>query len=163
MMSYEQLERYFRLLEVISGYEKILAKSEIGLSASRPDAMPRSGEYRSDRMTESIIRREEAQEKLRRLKALAAAQAPEVEATIVRAAGGGRAAVKAELILRARYQSGRSWEEIADILHEKNAGQIRNFIIQRLEKAEERGYPASAGHINAGLSGSPGREAARKP
>ena len=24
MMAYEQLERYFRLLEVISGYEKIL-------------------------------------------------------------------------------------------------------------------------------------------
>ena len=138
MMDFAQMERHYRILEVIDLYERILSQFDADLRSRQLDGVSHSG-YHADRYGERLAKKEESLEKLRRLKALAAAQAPEVEATIVRAAGGGRAAVKAELILRARYQSGRSWAEIADILHEKNAGQIRNFIIQRLEKAEERG------------------------
>ena len=136
-MNYAQMERQYRILEVIDQYERLLARYDTDLKARQLDGVSHSG-YHADQYGDRLAKKEESLEKLRRLKALAAAQAPEVEATIVRAAGGGRAAVKAELILRARYQSGRSWAEIADILHEKNAGQIRSFIIQRLEKAEER-------------------------
>lgn len=137
MMDFAQMERHYRILEVIDLYERILSQFDADLRSRQLDGVSHSG-YHADRYGERLVKKEESMEKLRRLRELATAQTPVVEETIMRAAaGGGRAAVKVELILRARYQSGRSWSEIAALLHQKSAAQIRNLVLQRLEKAKE--------------------------
>ena len=89
-----------------------------------------------DTIGEIMIRKERALEKLPRLQALVDAEAPQVEETIKAASGRGRDAIKAELILRARYQSGIDWPEIADMICEPYAQRVKEFALRRLERVK---------------------------
>ena len=134
MLSFAQMEKHYRLLEIIDQYKRLLSQYDISLKAVRFDGMPRAGTYRTDKLGEIMISKERAFEKLPRLEALADAEAPQVEETIKVAAGRGRDAIKVELILRARYVNGRDWAEIGDLIHEPNTKLLKAMVIRRLKQ-----------------------------
>lgn len=134
MLSFAQMEKHYRLLEIIEQYKRLLSQYDISLKAVRFDGMPRAGTYQADKLGEIMIRKERAIEKLPRLEALADAEAPQVEETIKAAAGRGRDAIKIELILRARYQSGRDWQEIAEMIREPYAQRVKELALRQLER-----------------------------
>lgn len=136
MLSFAQLEKHYRLLEIIEQYSRLLSRYETGLRAVHLDGMPYSKNNQVDKLGELMVLKEQAVEKLKRLQALSDAEAPQVEETIKAAAGHGRDSVKTELILRARYQSGKDWPEIADMLHAPKIELIKKLVIQRLSKLE---------------------------
>lgn len=136
MLSFAQMEKHYRLLEIIDQYKRLLSQYDTSLRAVQLDGMPHTGTYQADKLGEILIRKERALEKLPQLEALAAAEAPQIEETIKTAAGRGRDAIKAELILRARYQSGRDWPEIADMLCEPYAQRVKEFALRRLERVK---------------------------
>ena len=103
MLSFAQMEKHYRLLEIIEQYKRLLSQYDISLKAVRFDGMPRAGTYQADKLGEIMIRKERAIEKLPRLEALADAEGPQVEETIKAAAGRGRDAIKIELILRVKH------------------------------------------------------------
>ena len=90
---------------------------------------------------ETVVKQEGRREKLAQLEALEALEAiqrTEVEKTIKAAAAlQTRGAVKIEFALRARYLSGRSWPEIAALLHVQNPAQITAAALHRLAELEE--------------------------
>ena len=87
---------------------------------------------------ETVVKQEGRREKLAQLEALEAIQRTEVEKTIKAAAAlQTRGAVKIEFALRARYLSGRSWPEIAALLHVQNPAQITAAALHRLAELEE--------------------------
>lgn len=136
MLSFVQMEKHYRLLEVIDQYKRLLSQYDTSLRAVQLDGMPYTGTYQTDKIGEIMIRKERALEKLPRLQALADAASPQVEATICEAvrAGRGRDAIKAELILRARYVNGRDWTEIGDMIHEPNTKLLKAIVIRHLEQ-----------------------------
>lgn len=134
MMNFSQLERYYQLLQIIDQYQRLLVQYDTGLSASRFDGTRHNRSYHTDRASEMLIKKENAMKKLQKLQALAAAEAPQVEETIKAAAGRGRDAIKAELILRARYVNGRDWAEIGDLIHEPNTKLFKAMVIRRLKQ-----------------------------
>ncbi|MBR2653326.1 MAG: hypothetical protein IKD59_02115 [Lachnospiraceae bacterium] len=134
MLSFAQMEKHYRLLEIIEQYKRLLSQYDISLKAVRFDGMPRAGTYQADKLGEIMIRKERAIEKLPRLEALADAEAPQVEEAIKAAAGRGRDAIKIELILRARYQSGRDWQEIAEMIREPYAQRVKELALRQLER-----------------------------
>ena len=134
MLSFAQMEKHYRLLEIIEQYKRLLSQYDISLKAVRFDGMPRAGTYQADKLGEIMIRKERAIEKLPLLEALADAEAPQVEETIKAAAGRGRDAIKIELILRARYQSGRDWQEIAEMIREPYAQRVKELALRQLER-----------------------------
>lgn len=136
MLSFAQMEKHYRLLEIIDQYKRLLSQYDTSLRAVQLDSMSRSGAYRADKLGEIMIRKEQALEKLLRLQALADAEAPQVEETIKATAGRGRDAIKVELILRARYVNGRDWPEIGELIHEPNTKLLKNMVIRRLERGE---------------------------
>lgn len=149
MLSFAQMERHYKLLEIIEQYRQLLSRYDADLKAARLDGLPRSGNDHIDRMGELLIRKEKVAAKLPCLLALADAEEPEVEATIKAAAGRGRRAIKTELILRARYQSGRDWPEIAALLGETKTNRLQEAVIRRLEQCEEEYHvihPGSTQH-----------------
>lgn len=136
MLSFAQLEKHYRLLEIIDQYNRLVSRYETGLRAVHLDGMPHRKNTQVDKLGELMVLKEQAVEKLKRLQALADAEAPKVEETIKAAAGRGRDSVKTELILRARYQRGKDWPEIADMLHDPKIKLIKKLVIQRLSKLE---------------------------
>ena len=136
MLSFVQMEKHYRLLEIIDQYKRLLSQYDTSLRAVQLDGMPHAGTYQADKLGEILIRKERALEKLPRLEALADAENPQVEETIKAAVGRGRDAIKAELILRARYQSGRDWTEIADMIREPYAQRVKEFALRRLERVK---------------------------
>ncbi|MGN0983063.1 MAG: hypothetical protein ACI4O0_09255 [Candidatus Limivicinus sp.] len=136
MLSFADMEKHYKLLEIIDQYKRLLSQYDASLRAVQLDGMPHEGTYQADKIGEIMIRKERALEKLPRLQALVDAEAPQVEETITAAAGRGRDAIKAELILRARYQSGRDWPEIADMICEPYAQRVKEFALRRLERVK---------------------------
>ena len=136
MLSFAQMEKHYKLLEIIYQYKRLLSQYDASLRAVQLDGMPHAGTYQMDTIGEIMIRRERALEKLPRLQALVDAEAPQVEETIKAASGRGRDAIKAELILRARYQSGIDWPEIADMICEPYAQRVKEFALRRLERVK---------------------------
>lgn len=136
MLSFAQMEKHYRLLEIIDQYKRLLSQYDTSLRAVQLDGMPHTGTYQADKLGEILIRKERALEKLPQLEALAAAEAPQVEETIKTAAGHGRDSIKTELILRARYQSGRDWTEIADMIREPYAQRVKELALRRLERVK---------------------------
>lgn len=134
MLSFSQMEKHYSLLATIDQYKRLLSQYDTSLRAVQFDGMPRAGTSQVDKLDEIVIRKERALEKLPRLQALADAEAPQVEATIKAAASRGRDAIKAELILRARYVNGRDWPEISDLIHEPNTKLLKAMVIRRLEQ-----------------------------
>lgn len=148
-MNLAQLEKHYRLLEIIDLYKQLLTRYDTSLRAVQLDSIPPTGTCQADRLGEIMIRKEQALEKLQRLQALADANAPEIEATIRSACScRGRAALKVELAMVMRYQRGESWAVICDMLHEPDPRRIKTLIITRLKKAEEHD------EINTGTAGS---------
>lgn len=137
MMNYLQLERHFQLLQIIDQYQRLLVQYNTGLTAARLDGMPHNGNYQTDRISEMVIKKDNAARKLKKLQALADAEAPQVEETIKAATSRGKNAIKAELIFRARYQNGRDWSEICDLFHCTCVKLIKALVTQRLEKLEK--------------------------
>ena len=135
MLSFEQLERRFALLETISRYEQVCAQTDAGLNASVLDGMPRSTGQRIDTLGDIVIKQERAREKLARLRAVEKAWRPEVERTIVAVARKGPNAVQTELICRMRYIEGKSWTEIGELFHEPREYFLSERV-RRLFKAQ---------------------------
>lgn len=136
MISLQQMERYVQLMDVIDLYRQKLAQN--GLHAAAWDGSAGNHSPTPDKTGEIVAQRERARRKLSELEALAAQMRPEVEKMIKAAATlQTRGAVKIELALRARYLSGRSWPEIADLLHVQNPAQIAAAALRRLEEVEE--------------------------
>lgn len=134
MLSFAQMEKHYRLLEIIDQYKRLLSQYDTSLRAVQFDGMPLAGTYQVDKLDEIVMRKERALEKLLRMQALADAEAPQVEATIKAAADRGRDAIKAELIMQSRYVNGRDWSEIGELIHEPNTKLLKAMVIRRLEQ-----------------------------
>lgn len=134
MLSFREMEHYCHLIQVIQEYRTLLSRYDNTLKACNFDGTPRSSNVRRDQIDELLTKREAALEKLPLLESLEATQRARVEETIRAAAiGRGRVAVKGELILRARYQNGRSWNEIAEMIHEPNVHRVKELAFRSLE------------------------------
>lgn len=133
MLNYSQLERHYQLLRIIDQYQRLLAQYDTGLSSSRLGGMPHNRNCQTDRIGEMLIKKENAEIKLKKLIALAEKEEAQVEETIT-AASRGRNAIKTEMIFRARYQHGRDWSEIADLYNGSCGKAIKAMVTQRLEK-----------------------------
>lgn len=133
MLSFAQMEKYYELLAVIDQYKRLLEQYDTSLKAARIDSVPRGSACQMDRLGELLIQRERAMENLPKLQALADTKASLVEDTIKAVAGKGKNAVKAELIFRARYQNGRDWAEIGELIRQPNTALLKAFVIRRLE------------------------------
>ena len=136
MLTLSQMERHVDLLGLIDQYMRLISRD--CLCATTCDRPSGGHIYKPDTVGETVVRQEGRRAKLAQLEALEAVQRPEVEKTIKAAAAlQTRGSVKIELALRARYLSGRSWPEIAALLHVQNPAQITAAALQRLEEMEE--------------------------
>lgn len=136
MLTLSQLERHVDLLDMIDQYKRLI--SQDGLRAATYDRPAGGCSYTPDATGQFVAKQEGRRAKLAQLEALEAVQRPEVEKTIKAAAAlQTRGAVKIELALRARYLSGRSWPEIADLLHIQNPAQIAAAVLARLQETED--------------------------
>lgn len=136
MLSLQQMEKYVVLLDLVDQYKRLISRDS--LRAAAYDKPCGGHAYTPDTIGETIVKQEGRRAKLAQLEALEAIQRPEVEKTIKAAAAlQTRGAVKIELALRARYLSGRSWPEIAVLLHVQNPAQITAAALARLQETED--------------------------
>lgn len=136
MLTLSQLERHVALLDMIDRYKRLISRDS--LRAATYDRPAGGNTYRPDTVGETVVQQEGRRAKLAQLEALEAIQRPEVEKTIKAAAAlQARGAVKIELALRSRYLFGRSWPEIAALLHVQNPAQITAAALARLQETED--------------------------
>ncbi len=138
MLSFYGMEKYYQLLQVIQGYTRLISQYDNTLKAQSFDAIPRSGNVHTDHIGDLLVKKEAAMEKLPRLKALAAAQWPEVSKTMQAAvATVKKNRIQTALIFKMRYSSGHSWQEIAGIIGSMNANAVQNLVIRCIDSIEE--------------------------
>lgn len=135
MLTFRQMEQYHDVVDLINRYEAMIGQIGSGISAKSLDSV-RSGSYSDPHRTEEqVIQKEKALVKLRQLRQIQDEYLPKVEETISEATAKSKASVRLrhQLILKMRYEHGRSWEEIEDILKIRKPATI---VIDLLEEKQ---------------------------
>ena len=114
MLTFRQMEKAAKIAELIQQYETMIDQIDSGLTASKIDIMPGVKDPDPHRIERQLIQKEAALTKLPQLRLLREAYLPRVQETIEEATAGKKpsARIKLQMIMKMRYEQGRSWEEI---------------------------------------------------
>lgn len=118
MLTFSQMEKVASIVNLIQRYEGMVDQIDGGLAASKIDAVPGGRDPDPHRIEKQLIRKEAAMAKLPQLRLLREAYLPRVQETIEGATAGKKpsARIKLQLMMKMRYEQGRSWEEIQHIV-----------------------------------------------
>lgn len=134
MLSYKQMESFYRLVVSIRRSQETLSVTDGGLKAYQMNETP-GGSRTDNRQPEiMVIHKEKAAAKLPFMKELKNRNLPFIEKTIREATEhccNPALAIKRKMIFELRYMQGMDWQEITNCLQIKDPEKI---IIQALER-----------------------------
>lgn len=125
-MTFAQMEKYYAVVSLIDQYERMIGQIDGGIAAHRIDAIPGGGRSDPHRMEEQIAKKDRAMTKLAQLRNIRDANLPHVQRTIEEATRRSKPSLrlKRQLLLKMRYEQGRDWPEISEILKIKHPEKI---------------------------------------
>lgn len=125
-MTFRQMETHAAVVNLIDQYEAMIGQIDGGIAAHRIDAIPGGGRSDPHRMEEQIAKKDRALTKLAQLRNIRDANLPHVQRTIEEATRRSKPSLrlKRQLLLKMRYEHGRDWPEIAEILKIKHPEEI---------------------------------------
>ena len=125
-MTFRQMETHAAVVNLIDQYEAMIGRIDSGIAAHRIDAAPSGRWSDPHRMEEQLIKKDRALAKLSQLRVIRDANLPAVQRTIEEATRRSKPStrLKRQLFLKMRYEQGRDWPEIAEILKIKHPKEI---------------------------------------
>lgn len=125
-MTFRQMETHAAVVNLIDQYEAMIGRIDSGIAAHRIDAAPSGRQSDPHRMEEQLIKKDRALTKLSQLYNIRDANLPNVQRTIEEATRRSKPSLrlKRQLLLKMRYEHGRDWPEIAEILKIKHPKEI---------------------------------------
>lgn len=132
-MTFAQMEKYYAVVSLIDQYERMIGQIDGGIAAHRIDAIPGGGRSDPHRMEEQIAKKDRAMTKLAQLRNIRDANLPHVQRTIEEATRRSKPSLrlKRQLLLKMRYEHGRDWPEIAEILKIQHPEEIAYDLLER--------------------------------
>ena len=126
MLNFRQMEKIVSILDIIQRYETMIDQIDSGwkTESSKIDAMPTSNNPDPRRIERQLLLKEEALERLPQLRIIREAYRPRVQQTIEEATAEiskPSVRIKMQLVMKMRYEQGRSWTEIEHLMRMQNA------------------------------------------
>ena len=117
------MEKVYSILDLIQRYETLIDQVDNGIKTSKIDAIPGAHNPDPHQIEQLLIRKEKALAQLPQLRMARDGYMPKVRQTIEEATAGiskPSARIKMQLIMRMRYEQGRSWTEIEHLTKTQN-------------------------------------------
>lgn len=122
-MTFSQLEKVAAIIDLIQQHETLIDQVDSGIKTSKIDAIPSGSNPDPHRIEQLLIRKENALAKLPQLRLVRDGYMPHVRKTIEEATARiskPSVRIRMQLIMKMRYEQGRSWSEIEHLMKVSN-------------------------------------------
>ena len=122
-MTFSQLEKVAAIIDLIQQHEALIDQVDSGIKTSKIDAIPSGSNPDPHRIEQLLIRKENALAKLPQLRRVRDGYMPHVRKTIEEASARiskPSVRIRMQLIMKMRYEQGRSWAEIEHLMKVSN-------------------------------------------
>ena len=122
-MTFSQLEKVAAIIDLIQQHEALIDQVDSGIKTSKIDAIPGGSNPDPHRIEQLLIRKENALAKLPQLRRVRDGYMPLVRKTIDEATTSiskPSIRIRMQLIMKMRYEQGRSWSEIEHLMKVSN-------------------------------------------
>ena len=114
-MTFSQMEKVAAIIDLIQQHETLIDQVDSGIKTSKIDAIPGGSNPDPHRIEQLLIRKENALAELPQLRRVRDGYMPHVRKTIEEATARiskPSVRIRMQLIMKMRYEQGRSWAEI---------------------------------------------------
>lgn len=122
-MTFSQMEKVAAIIDLIQQHETLIDQVDSGIKTSKIDAIPGGSNPDPHRIEQLLIRKENALAKLPQLRRVRDGYMPHVRKTIEEATARiskPSVRIRMQLIMKMRYEQGRSWSEIEHLMKVSN-------------------------------------------
>lgn len=122
-MTFSQMEKVADIIDLIQQHEALIDQVDSGIKTSKIDAIPGGSNPDPHRIEQLLIRKENALAKLPQLRRVRDGYMPHVRKTIEEATARiskPSVRIRMQLIMKMRYEQGRSWTEIEHLMKVNN-------------------------------------------